>query len=101
MALNFAFAIVNLSNGSGQGNWRHPDQVKNGASADQVILDDTPGFYGIQAVTTDGDDLINAGVLKVETVNATFVRVASTHNDDDRTVRVYAMVRVPAWLMYA
>ena len=92
MAMNAGWVDVTLASGVGTGNWRHPEQVRDGSNADTVELDARPEFYGI---VPSANNLAQVGVVKVEAISATAVRLVSTHNSDSSTYRVWALVKMP------
>ena len=94
--MNAGWADVTLSAGVGTGNWKHPQQTKNGYSgADSVQLDDTPPL--VIPVRTALPTDMGVGIVSIVATN-TGVRIVSTHNSDDSTFRVWAFVKVPPTL---
>lgn len=96
MAINAAFTSVTLASGAGTGNWKHPEQVRAGAgTADDVELDAAPQFF---MLVCTANNLINVGVVKVESSTVRQVRLVSTHNGDSSTYLVIGFTKMPEWL---
>ena len=95
MAMNAGFDLVTLANGVGTITWRHPEQREDGASAEAVELDALPRYFWIVATA---NDLLQVGVVKVESVTRIGGRLVSTHNADSSTYLVVGFVKMPEWL---
>ena len=95
MAMNAGFDIVTLANGVGTITWRHPEQREAGTSAEAVELDGVPRWFWIVPTV---NNLLNVGVVKVESVTAIGGRLVSTHNSDTSTYLVVGFVKMPEWL---
>jgi len=90
--MNAGWVDITLADGVGTGSWRHPEQVRRGASADAVELDAAPQFLSLYCTA---NNLVDVGIVKVEWSSATEVRIVSTHNSDSSTYRVWALVKLP------
>ena len=96
--MNAGWADVTLSAGVGTANWKQVQQVPGGYSAaDSVQLDGVPPFYSVVRTALPTD--MGVGIISV-TVTATGVRIVSTHNSDDSTFRVWALVKLPPDLFF-